>query len=119
MATANEWRDRVKEWRASGKTASEFCAQQGLKTRQLNTWAWKLGMTSNNRAAPVDAPMKIVKLVPRSKPATRAPAGGGGPESSRIRIVAAGVSVEVHSGFDCGLLLDVLAVLAQRGEIQR
>ena len=76
-------------------------------------------MTSNKRAAPVDAPMKIVKLVRRSKPATKAPAGGWRPESSGVRIVAAGVSVEVHSGFDRGLLLDVLAVLAQRGETQR
>ena len=119
MATANEWRERVKEWKARGKTASEFCAQQGLKTKQLSTWAWKLGSTSKKPAAPVDAQMKLVKLVPRPKPDANAPEGNRGRESSRIRIVAADVSVEVESGFDRRVLFDVLAVLAQRSGTQK
>ena len=117
MATASDWRERVKEWKAGGMTAAEFCAERGLKAHQLKTWAWKLGMTAKKGAAPVDAPVRLVKLVPRSNAKTAV--GGNANESSGIRIVAANVSVEVQRGFDRSVLVDVLAALDQRSGSQR
>ena len=117
MATANEWRERVRAWKASGLTAAEFCTERGLKAHQLKTWAWKLGMTSRKGAAPVDAPLRLVKLVPR--PNAKTTVAGSANESSGIRIVAANVSVEVKRGFDRSVLTDVLAALDQRIGIQK
>ena len=118
MATAEQWRERVKEWKAGGLTASEYCARRGLKTKQLTTWAWKLGMTSKPGSAPVEAAVQLVKLVPQRRPDAK-DACGSDRKSSGVRIVSADVAIEVQSGFDRGVLLDVLAALTQLGGTRR
>ena len=118
MATADQWLERVREWKASGLTASEFSARRGLKAKQLNTWAWKLGKTSKEEGSPVEAPVQFVKLVPQRRPDTKV-ADRIDRKSCGVRIVAGGVVVEVQSGFDHGVLLEVLNALAERREIQR
>lgn len=39
----SEWSALVRDWRASGQTASEFARRRRLNARSLSWWRWKLG----------------------------------------------------------------------------
>jgi|WetSurMetagenome_2_1015567.scaffolds.fasta_scaffold946291_2 hypothetical protein len=37
------WRERVRQWQASGQTAERFAARHGFKAGTLRHWKWLLG----------------------------------------------------------------------------
>ena len=41
-AQKNVWAERVRQWDASGLSASEFASQLGVNANTLSGWRWKL-----------------------------------------------------------------------------
>ncbi|MQL53422.1 helix-turn-helix domain-containing protein [Desulfofundulus thermobenzoicus] len=96
------WEERVAAFKASGQTASAWCAAHDLKPHQLFYWLRKY---KNNASAPATAPsqwltMEIDKQNPDS-------AQG---DSLLIRLGQA--TIEVKAGFNPILLSDVVRILA-------
>lgn len=56
----DEWTEIVKAWKASGLSAAQFAAQQGLKPKALSTWRWRLRTQPQRRSDA--APPKLVQL---------------------------------------------------------
>jgi hypothetical protein len=94
-ATAAVWSDRVRAWRASGETASQFAEGKGFAGSTLRFWATRL------KAAPAAPLPRIVQLVPR-----RAEAG---PE---LLIEVGAARVRVQRGFDRELLVEIVTALS-------
>jgi hypothetical protein len=104
--TRARWRERVRSWRASGKTAEEFSAGHGFPASTLRWWSSRLG-----REAVPPAPMvRLARLV-------RPPAAEGPPPCGAILIelrdIAARITVEL--GSDRATLAMVMDVLGVRG----
>lgn len=64
-----EWRELVREWRASGQTRRVFAAARGVHQQTLSWWAWRLGSGATSRVRPpadfvevVDAPAPSVAV---------------------------------------------------------
>ena len=108
-ATEAKWAERVRQWRASGKTAPEFAAGQGFADSTLRCWASEL----NHRAprprkaalpptqlAPADAPVRIARVVRIAAPA-----------AAPIVVAVGAARVEVRAGFDRALLREVVEAL--------
>lgn len=47
-ASRDQWRERVRRWRRSGKSADDFAAEIGVKPSTLTWWAWKVGETTKS-----------------------------------------------------------------------
>ena len=108
--TAEEWRQIIEAWRASGLTQKVFAAQHHLTLHSLRWWAWNLGgnqkTESTTRSKPLaqsssDAlqflPVRIEERQPTSP--------------LRIRVDGLPLTVEVEQGFSRALLLDLLDAL--------
>jgi len=96
-ATRAQWAERVRRWRASGRTAREFAAREGLHPRTLQWWSSAL------RRAP--KPPAFIELSVPVAPTTPA----------RIEVVVReGVRIVVSGGFDAELLRQVVAALETR-----
>jgi len=114
MTNTKTWQRRVTAWRASGLTAAQFGAREGINPASLYHWSWRLGREEEDEDAELDAETlgaeevkepRIVRLV------REAPDAG-----SAIEIVVGDVTVAVRSGFDASMLRDVLGVLATRAD---
>jgi len=101
MASAETWAKRVSAWRASGKTADEFAAGRGFAGGTLRWWASRLGRRSPD----------FVRVVSAAPPPSSTAACSA---SSTLELEVRGVIVRVRSGFDRGLLGEVLDVLGAR-----
>ena len=113
-ATRAEWLERVRSWKASGKSRAEFAEKKAYSERSLGWWAWKLGSEGEDLDAKPKAvakptrrqeprPLELVELVQRSEPTAA---------SLRLRVGA--VELLVDHGFDRELLGGVLDVLEAR-----
>lgn len=87
------WRERVRAWRASGKTAEQFTWRRDYAASTLRRWSSKLGW--------MEAPA-FVRVVPRTPEVT---------EVSEIVIEIGAARVRVTPGFDATLLADVVRTL--------
>jgi hypothetical protein len=94
-----QWRQWIREWRASGVTARAFCERRGLA--EASFYAWRRVL--NQREA--EAAFVPVRIVP-DEPA--APAGGCD------LVLAGGRTVRVAPGFDAATLRRLLAVLEEK-----
>ena len=112
MAMAQEWKDRIARWKASGSTAPEFAARHGLSSRKLYDWSYRLrspeGAASKSKAKEATSPVRLLRVVP-----TRGDAGVAGTDKppSAMRLTISGVSVDIHAGFDEATLRKVLCVV--------
>jgi transposase len=110
--TEAKWAERIRRWRASGKTAKEFAGGQGFEGSTLRYWASMLKRRDSSKRAkavaarapqtrPVAAtPVRLVRV----RPMRRAPAGS--------MVVAVGAArIELRRGFDHALLREVVATL--------
>ena len=113
MTSAEKWRTRVLQWKASGLTAGEYGGRHGVSKQQLHNWAFRLGLTGTGSAS-ADRDPAAVRLVPvvrrparemASRPQTRFEPGGTG-----IRLSFAGATMDVESGFDPATLRRILQV---------
>lgn len=91
----SEWAARVSSWRASGLTAREYSEREGIGISSLFNWARRLDA---NRAP------RLVQLVPTSSVNAAIPRA-----ESRVVVCVGDVRIEVSTGFDPGLLADVIA----------
>jgi hypothetical protein len=46
MATRSEWAGRVERWQRSGLSADEFAEDEGVPSKRLVWWRWKLRATA-------------------------------------------------------------------------
>jgi hypothetical protein len=103
--TATKWTERVRAWRASGRTAREFAEGQEFKPSTLTYWASQLrrsvsaeGGGSGKRAPQV----RMVQVV--GKPAVA-------PREDTLVVVVGTARIAIRAGFDRALLRDVVEAL--------
>jgi transposase-like protein len=120
-----EWRDPAKErywrrvlgqWRRSGLTAREFCAEHGLSEPSFYAWRREIGRRDQERTAGTQATPAVS--------ASRRSAAAALPAFVPVRIeasaacalevvVAGGRLLRVRPGFDAEVLRHLLAVLEE------
>ena len=98
--TAETWRTRVAEWKASGKPLRVFAQGKPYAASTLRWWSYRLGCLDRQSGAKKAAPIAIARVV--RKPAL---------ESASLILEVSGVRVRVDSGFDRALLREVIAAL--------
>ena len=98
MTRASEWSTRVAAWRASGKTAKEFCKGKDYTANRLLWWSSAL---NRRKVAPKPNPLALMRVVGRSDPVRLG-----------VMVVHLGdARVEVPAGADRATLCTVLDVL--------
>lgn len=106
MTNTDTWRQRVAEWRASGLTAPEFCAREGIDVGTLRYWAYR-GLAKSGGDTPSSPDVRVARVIcePRSAPS---------PSGASIVVDTGRVKVDVHPGFDQATLAALLDVLERR-----
>lgn len=104
--TETKWSERVREWKASGKTAKQFVEGRDFKASTLVYWASCLRRGSGASARPA-----------RREPRVRMARVVGGPSRADDSIVIAvgAARVAVRAGFDHVLLRQVVKALGEEG----
>jgi len=119
--TETKWSERVKEWKASGRTAKEFAQGRDFKPATLTYWSCRLRQiagrgvspTSREESArgPATPQVRMVRVrrtrVGRERPTEQAAVG----RNPTVTIAIGAARIEVGSGFDPALLSDVVAAL--------
>ena len=100
--TETKWSERVREWKASGRTAPEFAEGRDFKASTLVYWAsclkrGRIGAASPQKRQPR---VRMARVVPSS---TRI--------EETIVIVVGSARVAVRQGFDGALLRQVVRAL--------
>jgi len=106
MADESIWQQRVEDWRSSGLTARQFCAEHGLNQRTLSRWSQRL-----RREEPDASGIRLARLV-------RAPVVAATVEPSAspaLVIEVGGVRVTVGHGADVATVVTVLAMVGAGG----
>jgi|SRR5271163_3849004 len=102
--TESKWSERVREWKASGKTAKEFAGGRDFKPSTLVYWAscLRTGADGTGRSK------KRERRVPMARVVRVAPATDGA-----IVVAVGGARVAVRAGFDPVLLRQVVLALGE------
>src|SRR5579872_5595432 len=98
--TEAKWSERVREWRASGKTAEEFAEGGGFKGSTLRFWASTLRRSETGAGHAEKPRVRLVRVVSR-------PAGTG----ASLEVAVGGARVMVRPGFDATLLRQLVEAL--------
>lgn len=115
MATAEEWRVRVREWKALGVTARQYCEPRGLSVAQLHNWAWEFGKTSAGKKAVKPKQHRFLRVLRKPALASKASPHQASPQSSGVRLRIGHVAVEIDTQFSQAALEIVIATLAAKG----
>jgi hypothetical protein len=103
--TETKWTERVRAWRASGRTAREFAEGQEFKPSTLTYWASQLrrsGSAEGGGAGKRASRVRMVRVVGKASAAPR----------EETVVVAVGTArIVVREGFDRGLLREVVEAL--------
>lgn len=117
MSMAQEWKDRVARWKASGATGPEFAARHGFSGRKLYDWCYRLRKTeeagSKAKAKERTSPVRLLRVV-RSR--HDAAISGTDDPPNAIRLTMGGASVDIQAGFDEATLRRVLCVVKSLGD---
>lgn len=97
----------VAESYAPGTSATAVALRHGLHRNQIFTWRRQL----RNRAALIEGAMPEFVPVALASPAELGVVGARG--SSRIEVVAAGLTIRLGTGFDSGDLRRVLQIVRE------
>lgn len=103
MATAEEWRKRVRRWRASGESSRVFAASIGCNARTLTWWASRLKRAPSPKASQTFDLVRVVAAPPVEGPGTPVEI-----------ILSCGHVLRVERGFDAVTLRAVIAALDER-----
>lgn len=104
MADAAVWKKRIVAWRASGQTASVFCAQQGLALSSLRYWAYRRRCDAEPAVAP---PVRLAQVVRDVAPVSV--------QEAALIVEVGRARIAVARGFDRATLAAVLDVLGAGG----
>ena len=69
MAKRAEWLTRIAAWRASGKSAREFCQSREYSAQSLQWWSWHVGRGTAPAASKVAPPVALARAVRKPVPA--------------------------------------------------
>ena len=99
--TAAVWEERVRAWRASGLSATDFARPEGYRGKTLSWWASELKRRERvkSSAAP-KIRLARVRVVRRAQTRDEA-----------ISVVVGGAQISVRRGFDAALLREVVGAL--------
>jgi hypothetical protein len=100
--TETKWSERVREWKASGRTAKEYAEGRDFKASTLVYWAscLRTGIGGARRAKKREPRVRMVRVVPSTA------------RSEDAIVVAIGSArVAVRTGFDPALLRQVVNAL--------
>jgi len=112
-SSREEWLERVRAWKASGKSRAAFVRNKKYSERSLGWWAWKLASEGEDVGAkPKPKPRKRRKAEPLELVELMQPSQGEGGESLTVRVGS--LELLVGRGFDRELLGRVLDVLEAR-----
>ena len=106
--TETKWVERVRAWRASGQTASEFAQGREFEASTLRYWASRL----RKEGAPTprgSAPTVTVTRAPRVRLLRVTPTAAVAREPLVVSVGAA--RIEVRAGFDRALLGELVDAL--------
>ena len=108
-ATKEKWRERVREWRASGRTAAEFAAGRGYEASTLRWWAARVGQSARPGIVPLVARVAVggagvTGIVRRPMPPRQA-------AGEELVVEVGGARLRVTRGFDDALLERVVRAL--------
>ena len=100
--TESKWAERVREWKASGRTAKAFAEGRDFKASTLVYWASCLrrGRVGAARPQKRQPRVRMVRVLARAKPA-----------SGSLTVCVGTAQVEVRSGFDRILLRELVDAL--------
>jgi hypothetical protein len=112
MPSAAQWVSRVRQWKGSGQSATEFAALHGWNAKTLTWWGSELARRARRardvRLVRVEAePPRFDAAVDGRPPEHWQPAGGGGVEL----VLQRGCVVRVRRGFDAELLRELVGAL--------
>ena len=99
--TESKWLERVRDWRASGKTAAEYAAGRDFKASTLRYRASVLGRRTPSEIATPGPPAGV-----RMARVVRRPTA-----DATIEVAVGGARVVVRGGFDGALLRQVVQAL--------
>jgi hypothetical protein len=103
--TETKWTERVRAWRASGRTAREFAEGQDFKPSTLTYWASQLRRSTPAEGDGAGKRAPRVRMVQVVGKAVAAPC-------EETVVVAVGTArIVVRVGFDRGLLREVVEAL--------
>lgn len=113
-ATAREWQSVFHDWKASGLTQVDFCAQRGLLIHAFRGVRYgkrgpQVRFVARRKRATGFVPVKVVATSKRSGLALLQPT-----VSVLELVLAGGRVVRIPSGFDENLLSRVIAVVEGR-----
>jgi hypothetical protein len=108
--TEARWAERVRDWRASGKTAEAFADGQQFEASTLRYWASRLKTAAPPPPAEAAASKKVAmaRVVRRRR---SRPVAGRDVETAEIAIAIGDARITVSRGFDPELLRHVVAAL--------
>jgi hypothetical protein len=97
--TAAVWSERVRAWRASGLSATDFAKPEGYRGKTLSWWASELKRREREKASAVP---KVAMVRVRRRPTDH---------DATIFVVVAGAQIAVRRGFDATLLREIVGAL--------
>jgi transposase len=103
MSNQSEWPARVADWRASGKSAREFCTDKDYSVTTLYWWASRL--KRDGQPKPRRSPMQLARVV-RKTPDEAS-------KHAPIILQIGPVRLEIGRGADQTTLSKVLLALAE------
>jgi hypothetical protein len=124
METRARWVERVKGWRASGQTSTEYSEGKPFTAGGLRHWSYRLGMTRRRagrtrvrlaRVVPIKAPEAKVMGVGAVRRAVYGEEPSSSEESAAVVVEMGKARVAVRPGFDRATLGAVLDVLRESG----
>ena len=115
MASAQEWKVRVREWKALGVTAREYCEPRGLSVAQLHNWAWEFGKTSAAKKAVKSKQHRFLRVLRKPASAPKASPHQAFTQSSGVRLRIGQVAIEIDTQFSQAALEEVISTLAVKG----
>lgn len=111
MHIVAERADVVRQWRASGKTATRFAQERGLAVSTLRWWVRELDQRGRRGAAGTStAPAPVLARVIRSG---ETPPPDAAEEGGVVTLEIGSVRLKVGAGFDASLLREVVRALSE------
>lgn len=115
MADMKTWEERLKDWRASGLSAEEYCRGKGFSAGTLYRWSSRVRpLGGAAEATPGEASVGLVRVVrARAHAEVASPTNGGG--TVAVLVEVEGARVVVPSGADAATVAVVLSALRAAG----